>query len=63
MKSPDYDSHEGQIDESVSNLSMRLVKRLSIAFVAVVLLSSIVVVTDHYELRHNADLLPAVRHD
>jgi hypothetical protein len=33
---------------------MRLVKRLSIALVAVVLLSSIVVVTARYELRHNA---------
>jgi len=34
---------------------MRFVKRLSIAFVAVVLLGSILVVTARYELRHSAD--------
>jgi hypothetical protein len=34
---------------------MRFIKRLSIALVAVVLLSSIVVVTARYELRRNAD--------
>jgi len=34
---------------------MRLIKRLSIALVVVVLLSSIVVVAARYELRHNAD--------
>ena len=34
---------------------MRLIKRLSIALVAVVLLSSIVVDTARYELRHSAD--------
>jgi hypothetical protein len=49
------DSYEGQLDQSVSNHDMRLIKRLSIALVALVLLSPIFVVTARYELRRNAD--------
>lgn len=55
MQWPDYDSYDGRIDQSVSNHDMRFIKRLSIALVAVVLLSSIVLVTARYELRRNAD--------
>lgn len=39
----------------MSNLSMRLAKKLSIALVVVALLSLLVVTTVRYELRHNAD--------
>jgi hypothetical protein len=53
--SPDYDSHEGQIDQSVSNDNMRFIKGLSLALVALVSLGSIVVVTGRYQLRRNAD--------
>jgi len=52
---PDYDSHEVQIDQSVSNHDMVFIRRLSIALVAVVLLCSIIVFTARYELRRNAD--------
>ena len=55
VQTPDYDSYEGQIDQSVSNHDMRFIKKLSIALVAVVLLSSIGVVAARYELRRNAD--------
>jgi hypothetical protein len=55
LGSPDYHGYDEWIDQSVSNPSMRLIRSLSIALVAIVLLASIAVAIARYEIRRNAD--------